>query len=195
MELCNDCVPPNQRRALWHCQSWATQCLHSLFSLSFLPIFPSLAHPFSVITAVLQRHASHFDQSTRGGERDAAREREREREGEGEPEREHIVSCSRTWRLMLKNLTFIPQLVEQQVSQPLVRVRGDSHVAREWLKANQWWTECRGKDAGCSLPMNKINESQLHCSGSTRCFHPEDVSSVLPHSLITIHDMIPLFSK
>lgn len=31
---------------------------------------------------------------------------------------------------MLKNLTFIPQLVEQQVRQPLVRVQGDDHVAR-----------------------------------------------------------------
>lgn len=153
-------------------------------SLSFLPIFPSLPHPSSVITAVLQRHAGHFDHRTRGGERDAARERERE----------HTVSCSRTSRLMLKNLTFIPQLVEQQVRQPLVRVQGDDHVAREWLKANQCWTECRGEEAGCSLPMNKINESQLHCSGSTNRLHPEDVSSVLLHFLITKHDVFsPLF--
>lgn len=44
-------------------------------SLSFLPIFPSLTHPSSVITAVLQRHAGHFDHRTRGGERVSAQYR------------------------------------------------------------------------------------------------------------------------
>lgn len=179
METCtgSHCVPPNQRGALQHCQSWATNT-----STPFSVSPSSLAHPSSVITAVLQRHASHFDHRTRAWERDAARERERE-----------STLCSRTSRLMLKNLTFIPQLVEQQVSQALVRVQGDDNVARKWLKINQWWTEYRGKEAACSLSMNKINGSQLHCSGSTHRLHPEDVSSVLPHFLITKRDRFPPF--
>lgn len=37
--------------------------------------------------------------------------------------------------------------------------------------------------------MNKINGSQSHCSG----LHPEEVSSVLPHFLITKHDSSPLY--
>lgn len=39
--------------------------------------------------------------------------------------------------------------------------------------------------------MNKINGSQLHCSGSTHRLHPEDVSSALPHFLITKRDHFP----
>lgn len=42
--------------------------------------------------------------------------------------------------------------------------------------------------------MNKINESQLHCSGSTNLLHPEDVSFVLLHFLITKRDVFSPYS-
>ena len=86
--------------------------LHSLFSLLPLSSSPLLLPCFSsVITAVLQRDMPATliiapGEREREKERERDGERERERDGERERTQTDRVSCSRTLRLMLKNLTF-----------------------------------------------------------------------------------------
>lgn len=65
---------------MWCCLNQALHLLHSLFSVlppsSSLPCLPL----FSDHSSTAERHASHFDHRTRGGEREGRRGRERERE-------------------------------------------------------------------------------------------------------------------
>ena len=104
-----------------------------LLSSPLLPSLPrSLARLSSVITAVLQRdmpatliiapgeerERGERERSERGREGGIEKERERERERE----REHIETeyhAAGQSRLMLKDLTFIPQLMGRQVSRLL----------------------------------------------------------------------------
>lgn len=117
-------------------------CSTPFFSL--LPPSSSLPHSplFSDHSSTAERHASHFDHRTRGGERGGGREGARERE-RGGAYRDR-VSCSRTSALMLKNLTFIPWM-ERQVSQPLESEQGNREGVRaqerEWTRMCRWASE------------------------------------------------------